>query len=239
MSVLMNRRCSLDPGSAALAAHEYAGLVVYDAESAGRLRAGTLAEALTNIISDTALIKRVRKIRVCRSYLIAEIVWDDPEGFRSFFGVPGNQSSLRLPDDHTFEEGIAALIGIWGNEDAMRATTKILDSLGAKPVFTASIQDNEVEAFIYVSDATFGYALPTIVELSTHDTGSAELFRRMLAAWNSVRVRYESGIKSVRTVQNTLLRSLGEVVADLREPGSGSQQDRKSSALLDVENSDG
>jgi len=94
MSVLMNRRCSLDPGSAALAAYEYAGLVVYDAESAGRLRAGTLAEALTNIISDTALIKRVRKIRVCRSYLIAEIVWDDPEGFRSFFGVPGNQSSF-------------------------------------------------------------------------------------------------------------------------------------------------
>ena len=125
-----------------------------------------------------------------------------------------------LPDDHTFEEGIAALIGMWGNEDALRATTKILDSLWEEYNFSASIQTSDLGAWIHVADAEFGYIDPTFAELSTLDIGSAERFDRMKAAFTSVLVRYESGIASVRTVDDLLLRSLGEVVADLREPGS-------------------
>ena len=127
-----------------------------------------------------------------------------------------------LPDNHTFEEGIAALIGIWGNEDALRATMKILVSLwGEDTNFSATIRTNDLGTWINVGDADFEYMLPTMAELFTLDIGSAGLSDRLRAAFSSVLVRYEFGIGSVRTVDEMLLRSLGEVVADLRKPGSG------------------
>jgi len=159
-----------------------------------------------------------------------------------------------LPDGHTFEEGLAALIGIWGNEGAMRTVRKQREVLGSKrDPFSATVFDFPVSGSIHTGDLVSKYEHPFMrrpktgtPEQLTLDASSEEealsaavLDDELAASWEKVRDRYQSGIRSYRIARATLLRSLGEVVADLRERGSGSQQDRKSSALLDVKISDG
>lgn len=140
-----------------------------------------------------------------------------------------------LPDGHTFEEGLAALIGIWGNEGAMRAVRKQREVLGLKRVpFSATVFDTIVQGTILTGVLVSSYDPPIMrrsktgmPEQLTLDASSEEgalsaavLDDELAVSWEEVRGRYRSGINSYRMVRATLLRSLGEVVADLREPGS-------------------
>ena len=158
-----------------------------------------------------------------------------------------------LPAGHTFEEGLAALIGIWGNEGVIRAIRRRSGRLGVPPAFAASIQDDSVTGHIILGDASYHYLHPTEHRLMTEppEQGSSDprskekatismLLYEEWSSLNEVRSRYQSGIESQRSVRPTLLRPLGEVVADLRKPGAGSQKERISSimVLLNSEDSD-
>ncbi len=126
-----------------------------------------------------------------------------------------------LTDGHTFEDGLAAVIGFWGNEDAMRAMRKYINLRGELGVFFASLHSNHIFGSIQSLLVTYDYRHPTVHSSTAEpDQRPEPSSNDSLAAWDEVVARYQYGIESQRTVSDTLLRPLGAVVADLREPGS-------------------
>ena len=145
-----------------------------------------------------------------------------------------------LPDGHTFEEGLAALIGIWENEDAMRFVMDHRDLLTSGSRFMASLDDHNVRGSIHTGYTSYVYEHPTVFRwIAGPDQQHNPSGNDSAAALKKIHARYQSGIESKRSVSDALLRSLGEAVAQQREPDLGRQQDRKSLALIDAENSDG
>jgi hypothetical protein len=134
---------------------------------------------------------------------------------------PSVEELYGLPNGNTFEEGLAVLIEIWGNNDAMRALRKHL-ALTREDKVAALLNDRLVQGEVLIGDARNSYWHPCVLrwfagpgkQLDPSGNDSP-------AAWEKFVARYRSGIDSRKSVDTDLLRPLGEVVADLREPGSG------------------
>ena len=123
-----------------------------------------------------------------------------------------------LPSCRTFEEGLAVLIDVWGNGDAMRAMRKYFDRAMRTPRVLATLHDHSPSGSIQIENVNAGYShphKPRGVKLL-----DAERPNDGVASWEKLNARYHSGIENRSLVTNELLRPLGEVVADLREPGS-------------------
>jgi len=146
------------------------------------------------------------------------VIMPEPDAKRRKTDV---RAFLEPPNGSTFEDGLALLIESFGNGDVMHVMKNHRGTFTSGPVFSATLHDHLIRGSVAVGYAINTYAHPIQLRwLAGPEKQLDASGNDSPAAWRKFKARYESGIESQRNVSAELLRPLGEVVADLREPGS-------------------
>lgn len=119
--------------------------------------------------------------------------------------------------EHTFEEGLAGLIAIWGEARLVKKMEALVGPAGMWPGMLARLSDSGMAGTVYFGGSSYTYNHAGLVRANqTEDAGES---LALLEEYQATAREYRSGIRSTREVSGVELLPLGEVVAGLRQPG--------------------
>lgn len=119
--------------------------------------------------------------------------------------------------EHSFEEGLAGLIAVWGEDRLVTRMQALRGEREPWPAMLASLSDSNMAGAICFGVSTCVYEHPALIRANRAEFPEARLAltEEYLAALS----RYRGGIRRTLEVSWVELLPLGQVVAGLREPG--------------------
>ncbi|MBB5220341.1 hypothetical protein HNP73_000262 [Amaricoccus macauensis] len=119
--------------------------------------------------------------------------------------------------EHVFEEGLAGLIAVWGEDRLVARMEALVGPRGIWPGMLAMLSDSSMSGAICFGATTYTYHHSALLRANQakHPEEGVALTEQYLAASR----RYRGGIRSTREISAVELLPLGQVVAGLRDPG--------------------
>jgi hypothetical protein len=130
---------------------------------------------------------------------------------------------------HSLEIALAALIDVWRNEDILARLRQFAPPEARRRSVEAVLNVSEVSGYIAFGAARYIYGDAGLARayhiLRRGGTPPGDPFEVAKEPYRRM-MQYFSGIRTSRGVTGDELRTLGEVVADLREPGYRDREER-------------
>ena len=125
--------------------------------------------------------------------------------------------AVGVPPDHTFEEGLAGLIAVWGDEKVVAMMEELVGPGAIWPGMLARLSDSGMTGRIIfgVSDYVYNHA----ALIRANQANDPDVRLAQTEEYLEASRKYLRGIRSTREISGVEILPLGEVVAGLRRPG--------------------
>jgi len=119
--------------------------------------------------------------------------------------------------EHSFEEGLAGLIAVWGEDRLVARMKALIGSGGMWPGMLARLSDSSMAGTICFGASTYTYNHAALIR--ANQAADSEVRLALSQEYLATARKYASGIRSTREITGVELLPLGQVVAGLRDPG--------------------
>jgi hypothetical protein len=134
--------------------------------------------------------------------------------------------------DHVFEEGLAGLIAVWGEDKLVAKMEALVGPAGIWPGMLARLSDSVMAGTICFGATAYTYNHTALIRADQAEGPEESLV--LSEEYQATARKYRSGIRSTREISGVELLPLGQVVAGLRDPGWRESDDAAHRRLIEA-----